>query len=577
MAQEFIKELERLKAKQAEQGGFNAPAPVAPGFKPQVPQELSTPQVGPTLANEAQLPIEQRTQDGTMIGVPDFNEPYIVPGAAQAFGDVPVNMPSNPLDPNAQISATQDRLPSTPNEIIPRGGVRTRGTGGVQSPMAAARVGGIAESESEFGLLDTFRDVINPSEEQKAANLAAGARIGGVQVLPAEPLTPEGVTAEAAPEVMATPESIAGLSVNGTDVVTPEAITEAGPVAPQAQAPQGQALQGLTTAGGQPLAEFLAGGQQLDAQGRMIDPNVDRSSFEQKSADREARQAARPDFGEAVSDRDRRAARGEGMSDADRRDIAKANAQGASASDIARGDKVAAANGIDRNTGKPLEGGQGVTSDLDKARTKKINAETAKVISDINSANDTSNWDDGRKQAMKTQAKELAVWEINELPKVEKNISELQAVSDALNLGQIKTGGLGDQIPGLSNWTRPFFNPDAEVAKQEVSRVIMQTLNETFAGTISDGERKALIDTIFNPQLPPEENAKLIIGYTERLSEAMNAKVAQVKHFREFGNLEGYTGITPRDALMSGISDTGSGGSPIEGDVDDRSLDDALL
>ena len=352
----FLKAYDDMQKKK---GGFNAPVPVAPGFKPQVPQELSAPQVGPTLANEAQLPIEQRTQDGTMIGVPDFNEPYIVPEAAQAFGDVPVNMPSNPLDSNAQISATQDRLPSTPNEIIPRGGVRTRGTGGEQSPMAAARVGGIAESESEFGLLDTFRDVINPSEEQKAANLAAGARTGGVQVLPAEPSTPEGVPA--APEVMGTPESIADLSVNGTDVVTPEAITAAGPVAPQAQAPQGlNSTQAMlqerfgspTISGIQSAEEGL--GLRTDAQGRMIDPNVDLSSFEQASADREARQAARPDFGTAVSDRDRRAARGEGISDADRRDIAKANRQGASAGDVARGDKVAAANGIDRKTGKSL-------------------------------------------------------------------------------------------------------------------------------------------------------------------------------------------------------------------------------
>jgi hypothetical protein len=67
---------------QKKKGGLNAPAPVAPGFKPQVPQEINygngwqpdlrnetpeqmdarmskffnkAPQVGPTLANEAQL------------------------------------------------------------------------------------------------------------------------------------------------------------------------------------------------------------------------------------------------------------------------------------------------------------------------------------------------------------------------------------------------------------------------------------------------------------------------------------------------------------------------------------------
>jgi hypothetical protein len=46
------------------------------------------------------------TQNGAMIGVPDFDAPYIYPEAAKAFGDVPVNMPSNPLDPNAQITST---------------------------------------------------------------------------------------------------------------------------------------------------------------------------------------------------------------------------------------------------------------------------------------------------------------------------------------------------------------------------------------------------------------------------------------------------------------------------------------
>mgnify|MGYP003637463806 CR=1 FL=1 len=167
---------------------------------------------------------------------------------------------------------------------------------------------------------------------------------------------------------------------DGTTALSPEKITRGQEYAKQqglnfdpttgfsqsTEAPQVQAPQGLTTAGGQPLAQFLAGddaapSQQLDAQGRMIDPNVDRSSFEQESAAREARQAARPDFGEAqtraagtVTDRERRAARGDDMSDADRRDIAKANQRGASAGDVARGEKVAAANGIDRKTGKSL-------------------------------------------------------------------------------------------------------------------------------------------------------------------------------------------------------------------------------
>ena len=53
------------------------------------------------------------TQNGTLIGVPDFNEEYIIPQAAQAFGNVPVNMPTNPLDPNPQLQFSG----SQPNQV----------------------------------------------------------------------------------------------------------------------------------------------------------------------------------------------------------------------------------------------------------------------------------------------------------------------------------------------------------------------------------------------------------------------------------------------------------------------------
>jgi len=430
----FLTAFDEMQKKKREQEGFSAPAPMESvvdtvGQAPAVQSPFSqAAAAAPNPVAAAVDPMAQPdvlaaaptvqalpapTQNGAMIGVPDFDAPYIYPEAAKAFGDVPVNMPSNLLDPNAQIRAAQDRLPSTPKEVIPRGGVRTRGTGGVQSPMAAARVGGIAESESEFGLLDTFRDVINPSEEQKAANLANSSRTGGVQVLPEQP------TPEVAPAVeMATPESVANLSVNGTDVVTPEAITEAGQVAPEAVAPQAQLPSTIENASGQDLigfkpkyegqslTDYMAGRddpsaasvQVQDPQGRFRRQAApvagetpeqnqartdalfpEQADFQQKSADREAR-AARPDFGEAqeraagtVTDRERRAARGEGMSDADRRDIAKANQRGASPSEIARGDKVAALNGIDRTTGEPLEG-DGLTFDQQlKLRSQKFN------------------------------------------------------------------------------------------------------------------------------------------------------------------------------------------------------------
>jgi hypothetical protein len=128
--------------------------------------------------------------------------------------------------------------------------------------------------------------------------------------------------------------------------------------------------------GGMTLNEYLnvpagtpgVSGLRTDPQGRMIPAGFETRAeafpdFERESAAREARLDARPDFGEAVSDRDRRAARGDGISMADQVDMAKANARGATPREVARGNQVANALGVDLKTGQPLQATGGLTFD----------------------------------------------------------------------------------------------------------------------------------------------------------------------------------------------------------------------
>ena len=467
---------------QKKKGGFNAPAPVAPGFKPQVPQELSTPQVGPTLTNEAQLPVLAPAVQAPQGQAPMLGGFEVRGAGAERFDlgtpEVPETLFSKEYtDPGGNTATiagieaerAKAQIPTTQDKLVP-----SAVEGEANPSIYDTVIGNLAESKfgKYLGGMTTYDlnkggNVVIGSGTPTFEDIAEKTQVpafGSGPGFKAPATNPMGVT----PEVMATPESIAGLSVNGTDVVTPEAITEAAPAAipaaiqapelpqqplppvmdgsqipkageegfkfaergspqdyflsqtndgttplsseqitrgqeyakqqglnfdpttgfsqnteaPQVQAPQVQAPQGLTTAGGQPLAEFLAGGQQLDAQGRMINPNVDRSSFEQASADREARQAARPDFGTAVSDRDRRAASGQGISDADRLDIDKANRPGASAKDMARGAKVAALNGIDLKTGKTQDESTVAEKRLefDKKKYADIQAKEAKGV-----------------------------------------------------------------------------------------------------------------------------------------------------------------------------------------------------
>ena len=133
---------------------------------------------------------------------------------------------------------------------------------------------------------------------------------------------------------------------------------------------------GLTTVGGASLSEFLSG-QAMPEQGFTQEESplggrgvtLTQDQMNTLSAERKARLDARPDFGEAVSDRDRRAARGDGISMADQTAMAKANARDASPSEVARGNQVANALGVELETGQPLQATGGLTeSELQRRR-----------------------------------------------------------------------------------------------------------------------------------------------------------------------------------------------------------------
>jgi len=99
---------ELLKALQQGNGGFTQPQ--SP-FQLDAPAPAAPPTVGPTVANAAALPqapspagAMPETYNAATLGAPDFDKPYIIPQAAQAYGNVPVNMPSDPLDTGNQIA-----------------------------------------------------------------------------------------------------------------------------------------------------------------------------------------------------------------------------------------------------------------------------------------------------------------------------------------------------------------------------------------------------------------------------------------------------------------------------------------
>ena len=371
---------------QKKKGGLNAPAP----------QESVVDTVGQAPA--VQSPFSQQAAAAT---APIFNAPQVDSSKVgnNNFGGFMGQGDTEFLNEMQSVGVPQELQTGFFNAMA--SGARINPQSGTLSTFGGSRQGPTLANEPR---LDTPAPAVQAPQTDASAEVAGDPNILGAQTpestiepfvgntqtadmrgqdIKKSPIDPTAQPGQGGPQFAerGSPQDFFLSQTNdGTTALSPEKITRGQEYAKQqglnfdpttgfsqnTEAPQVQAPQGLTTAGGQPLAEFLAGddaapSQQLDAQGRMIDPSVDRMSFDLESRIREAGQAARPDFGQAqtraagtVTDRERRAARGDDISDADRRDIAKANQRGASAGDVARGDKVAAANGVDRKTGKSL-------------------------------------------------------------------------------------------------------------------------------------------------------------------------------------------------------------------------------
>ena len=532
------------------------PFAVQTGVTPQAPV------VGPTIASE-QPAIPQMT-------------PELAAQREEARG---------PMEDSSFFGNIGSVFGSPQESVVPRGGVRTRGTGGSVNPEAEARTGGIAGADELLGFTEAVQGIVNPSEEQKAANLAAG-RTGGIQALP-EPQV-------AAPQVeMSTPESIAGLSVNGTDFVTPGALTEAGQV-PQAAAPQLDTPQQAGDFGlagftpqfeGQTPSQFMRGEdtpesttfQGTDFQGRLRQfdspearqANIaeGQASFAQASADREARQAARPDFGTAISDRDRRAASGEGISTADRKDMAKANMRGASASDIARGNKVANELGVDLKTGESLESKGGLTFDQQmKLRAQKL----SEGKFDYQLSKDQSEAYTAGVEATKTAATDEARSETAG----KTMTSAISNMGDAMKrmggrsgefFGSGFFGKAASFVPGTSAYDQVA---DAEFLQSNVALNTMAELKElsptgsTGFGALSEKELKVLTDKYanLNPFTSPElfqKNLKQLEGeFDKMIDNAWNV------HSKEYGE----------DKANAIYGNRGGGGAPSKAIPNDRNV-----
>jgi len=381
---------EEKKARLAAQGammGANVPAAAfgqAPAVAPfsmeaagQVnpmmqPQSLAvTPQAPAGLPVETSAPMTNDAASGGM----QLREPKQTDGGVLGLGSVDVESPF-------AITGTPDfsnlNLNGVNLQIPPELQFKTPGTGEVgltnlfQEGSLPRMVTEAAGATGDFAM-DKGKDLAQflTGQEFFTGDKTASEVEGSLAFLQSPEVQARMKATQGATPPVETPSEGAQGQTAALDPTSDEAIL-ANRAQREAQfAPTG----GLTTVGGASLSEFLSGqampeqgfteAEPMSGRGVTLTPD----QMNELSAEREARLDARRPGDQAISDRDRRAARGDGISMADQVDMAKANDPDATPREVARGNQVANALGVDLKTGQSRQATGGLSE------TERLNRE----------------------------------------------------------------------------------------------------------------------------------------------------------------------------------------------------------
>ncbi len=126
---------------------------------------------------------------------------------------------------------------------------------------------------------------------------------------------------------------------------------------------------------------------------------------------------------------------------------------------------------------------------------------------------------------------------------VEKQLSQLGQVAAELE----KPGNdfTGPAVGLMPEKMRAFTNPQAVDAQNKVEEVAQRNLRLVLGAQFTQVEGERLIARAYNPQLPPEDNAKRVRALIKQIRTAAETKESAAKYFEENGTLTGWTGKMP--------------------------------
>lgn len=125
---------------------------------------------------------------------------------------------------------------------------------------------------------------------------------------------------------------------------------------------------------------------------------------------------------------------------------------------------------------------------------------------------------------------------------VDKQLSQLE---EALTIIESNPGITGPAIGLVPDYLQPFFNEQGVIAKNKVEEVVQRNLRIILGAQFTEREGERLIARAYNPQLPPEENARRVRALINQIRAMADSKQAAVDYFDANGTMRGFKGLRP--------------------------------
>lgn len=184
-------------------------------------------------------------------------------------------------------------------------------------------------------------------------------------------------------------------------------------------------------------------------------------------------------------------------------------------------------------------------TDLDRAKISKTEAETKKILDQIENPDKYKKTDKEKENPAIKKLNEEYAKEYNKFTSNGKNnaLNTIKKLKEYAKRLKDESKEISEESGGKYSTMLPDFMRSTEALeyRDQIPLAANKTLKELFGGQLSDAEREAAAREFYNDKMGAGKNAEILEGKIKELEDNLKSQTEKAKYFEKNKTLEGYT------------------------------------